>query len=179
LKVKVNSKGRKPKKMKRNLVSPVLLIFLIILIVATSACEVTQTEKPEVDAEALWTHISSETPYKEWSLWPGTGEYSEATVHASYVTTYVNDVAKKAIEEKRGTLPDGTIIVKENYKADKTLGAIAVMKKVEGYNPEVNDWYFAKYKPNGEVDKEEKISKCTGCHGAVSENDYIYTGKLK
>jgi hypothetical protein len=157
-----------------------MIAFLISLIMATTACEVTKTEKPEVDAQALWVHISNEeTPYQDWSLWPGTGEYTEATTHASYVTTYVNEIAKEAILEKRGTLPDGAIIVKENYKGDKTMAAIAVMKKVKGLDPEINDWYFAKYKPNGEVDKEEKISKCTNCHGAVRENDYIYTGKLK
>jgi hypothetical protein len=165
--------------MKKNFVSLVLLTFSIILIVTTAACEVTQTEKPKVDAQALWTHISTESPYLDWSLWPGTDEYSEATVHAKYVTTYVNPAAKKAIEEKRGTLPDGAIIVKENYKADKTLAAIAVMKKVDGYDPKINDWFFAKYKPSGEVDKEEKISKCTNCHREVSENDYIFTDKLK
>lgn len=35
-----------------------------------------------------------------------------------------------------------SIVVKENYKPDKTLAAITVMHKVAGFDPAGGDWLF-------------------------------------
>ena len=91
----------------------------------------------------------------------------------------MNDAAIGAIEGKKGVMPEGAIIVKENYMPDKTLAAITVMYKVKGYNPEHNDWFLAKYWPNGAVKAEGKATMSIACHDKEDDNDYIFTGRLK
>ena len=48
-------------------------------------------------------------------------------------------------------MPNGAIIVKENYTADGASELIAIMDKVRGYNPDNNDWLWAKVSASGEV----------------------------
>jgi hypothetical protein len=76
-------------------------------------------------------------------------------------------------------LPDGAIIVKENYSADKKLGALTVMYKVKGYNPQAGDWFWVKYLPDGKVAVEGKVDACINCHASAKANDYVGTAPLK
>ena len=92
----------------------------------------------------------------------------------------------------------GTLVVKRNYgpegvsrdavlaDPDKHLGAVTVMFRREaGYDPDNQDWFWAKYLPDGTLDKNPKgmrlagrVAKgmdagCIACHSA--EPDYLYT----
>jgi len=107
---------------------------------------------PEPDAEAVWSHLEQKNYQESWSMWPGKEALYEGTrPHGALLTTYVNEAALEAIENKAGSMPAGAIIVKENYKPDKTLAAITVMQKIQGYNPAANDWFWVKYSPSGKV----------------------------
>ena len=79
-------------------------------------------------------------------------------------------------------MPNGAIIVKENYMPDGQLAAITTMYKVDGFNPEANDWHWVKFLPDGSVDMDGmaqgKVPMCIGCHSGRADNDYIYTGDL-
>jgi LPXTG-motif cell wall-anchored protein len=44
------------------------------------------------------------------------------------------------------------------------------MYKVEGYNPEGGDWFWAKYQPDGSVDAAGKVASCAGCHLGIADN---------
>jgi len=113
-------------------------------------------------------------------MWPGkTALYPGTLPHGALLTTYVNDVAYKAIRAKKGKLPNGSIVVKENYMPDKSLAALTVMYKVKGYNSEANDWFWAKYMPDGKIEAEGKVDMCIGCHGMKKWNDYVLTAPLK
>jgi len=71
---------------------------------------------------------------------------------------------------------------KGNYMPDKKLAAITVMYKVVGYNPEIGDWFWARYTPDGKVEAEGKsgmADMCIGCHGKAKGNDFLFTGALK
>ena len=101
------------------------------------------------------------------------------------LTTYLNDVALQALSSGASRMVPGAIIVKENYMPDSTLAAVTTMFKVEGYNSDVNDWFFTKHLASGELDRtpdgmamEGRLPGCTNCHGAVQTNDYLFTGKL-
>jgi hypothetical protein len=170
---KDNSKGGKT--MRRN---EVIGFMLIAFVAATTGCELLGSQSTGgggTDGEILWTYITSENPYKNWELAPGKGEYYPAEEpHGALLTTYVNDKALEAIEQRKSIMPDGAIIVKDNYRADKTLESISVMKKVEGYNPQANDWFWAEYKPNGEIEEEGKVFNCIGCHSKERDNDYSF-----
>ena len=62
---------------------------------------------------------------------------------------------------------------------DKILGAVTVMYRVKGYDPEAGDWFWAKYKADGSIEKEGKVAGCIGCHTASIGNDWIFTGPVK
>lgn len=137
-------------------------------------------EMPAANGKALWDYLKMEKYAKHWKMWPGKKAlYPGKEPHGALLTTYVNKIAYEAIKEKRGMFSDGSIIVKENYTADKKLAALTVIYKVKGYNPEAGDWFWAKYLPDGKVAAEGKVDACIQCHGMQKANDYIQTAPLK
>ncbi len=87
----------------------------------------------------------------------------------------------------------GRVIVKVNHMAkdiksvyaepNKAIGAYTVMfKKPAGYDPENKDWFWAKYRPDGEIDSDKgmllagRVAKgmdqgCIACHRAIGGDD--------
>ncbi len=130
---------------------------------------------PEPRAAAVWEHMQKEEYQKNWKLMPGTeAQQRGSQPHGSLVTTYVNPTALEAIQQQRKLLPTGSVVVKENYMPDRTLAAVTVMYKVEGYNPDSNDWYWLQRLANGTVAAEGRVSGCQNCHRAVADKDYLY-----
>lgn len=97
----------------------------------------------------------------------------------------------------------GMLIVKRNYgpegvSADEVLndpaahlGAVTIMfRREEGYDPDNQDWFWAKYLPDGSMDKNPKgmalagrVAKgadqgCIACHTGAGGEDYIFTMDL-
>jgi hypothetical protein len=104
--------------------------------------------------------------------------YKGTEPHGALLTTYVNDTGITGIGKKK-QLPEGTIIAKENYGADKKYLALTVMYKIKGFNPGASDWFWAKYDADGKVLASGKVEGCIICHGKKKDNDYIFTGELK
>ncbi len=179
------------------------LMFLTIGLTAFTARGCGPSEEPGRDAaestppasapaaadttgSAIWAHLQQSDYQGTWTLWPGKGElYTGAEPHGMLLTTYLNDVALQALNSGASVMPPGAIIVKENYMPDRTLAAITTMFKVRGYNPDVNDWFFTKHLPSGELDRapsgmalEGRLAGCTNCHRAMQTNDWVFTGQL-
>lgn len=134
---------------------------------------------PAAEGMALWTYLK-QIDYTKLPMWPGKEAFYPGTQpHGALLTTYVNETALTDIQAKKGTLSAGSIIVKENYMPDKKLAAVTVIYKVEGYNPNANDWFWAKYAPDGKIEAEGKVAGCIGCHGQKKDNDYLFTGEVK
>ncbi|MFP4476962.1 MAG: cytochrome P460 family protein [Desulfatibacillaceae bacterium] len=129
---------------------------------------------PPPDAQKLWTYITEENPYEKWDHWPGyDGMYKGQSPHGAYLKLYANDVAIRAAQ-KGEPMPHGAILVKENYAGDKeTLAAITPMYKVKGFNPDAQDWFWAKYGPGGSVGKAGDVYGCINCHRG--EKDMIFS----
>lgn len=121
--------------------------------------------------------------YHNWAPGPGkpTEAYPGQSPHGKFVKTYLNRTA--AGNSK--TLPDGSIIIKENFGPDgKTLMAVTVMYKAKGFNPEGNDWYWVKYTPDGSVARTPaekgnmpisgKFASCIECHAGADGNDFSF-----
>lgn len=94
---------------------------------------------------------------------------------------------------------DGAVIVKRNYggegvsvqavaeSPDQFLDSVTVMFKRAGYDPDNNDWFWAKYLPDGSLDKNPKgmqlagrVAKgaaqgCIACHSAAPGGDMVFT----
>ena len=121
--------------------------------------------------------------YHNWAPGPGksTEAYAGQSPHGAFVKTYLNRTA--AGNSK--TLPDGSIIIKENFGPDgKTLMAVTVMYKARGFNPEAHDWYWVKYTPDGSVARTPpekgsmpisgKFASCIECHSGANGNDFSF-----
>lgn len=131
-------------------------------------------ELPDTTAQAVWTYLQ-EADYRSWSLWPGQGELYEGTEpHGMLLTTYLNDAAHEALTGGSGPLPNGSIVVKENYMPDSTLAAVTVMYSSQGYDAEHNDYFWAKYQADGTVDAAGRVESCQSCH-AAGERGFLRT----
>lgn len=137
----------------------------------------TEETLPDPEAEALWTYITSTNPYTDWPPFPGhEGIYPGESPHGAYLKLYVNKPALLAISAMEDEMPEGAILVKENYAEDKkTLVAVTPMYKVAGYNPEGGDWFWAKYDAEGETAAAGKVDGCINCHRTVEGDDWVFT----
>ena len=131
---------------------------------------------PDTTAEAVWAYLRQQDYRASWRLWPGKDRLYEGTEpHGMLLTTYANDVAQRALANGDvANLPPGSILVKENYMPDSTFDAATVMYRVAGYNPEHEDWLFAKYDAEGAADAFGRAPMCQACH-EQAEAGYVYT----
>ena len=143
-------------------------------------------ELPADDAQAILDYVMDATPYQEWGSWPTDDwtDFSEHLTsgepHGNVVRIFVNDVAQEAAAADGfdDTLPAGSIIVKENYMGTDPadpgqLAALTIMNKVEGFNPDANDWYWVKAAGDGSaIDLEGAVGGCIGCHSQPNNHDY-------
>jgi hypothetical protein len=176
----------------RFLVGSLALAFFSTACGAAATATPTQTETPaplptmeasdlpDTTGAAMLQHLTEQNYQETWELWPGKGElYKGVEPHGMLLTTYLNQAAFEALNIKLGSMPDGAIIVKENYMPDGTYDAMTVMYKVQGYNPDHNDWFFTKIGADGGAQAEGRVEDCQTCHSARRDNDHIYTGELK
>jgi hypothetical protein len=159
--------------MKKELFIATALIAVIMLSALVSTAG---EDMVPADAGKMWTHITACNPYLGWGTWPGyPAIYPGKSPHGAFLKLYANGLALKAAREGK-SMPNGAIIVKENYGKDqKTLMAITPMYKFKGYNPEGGDWFWAKYKPDGTVEKSGKVKGCIDCHRTQEDKDWLFT----
>ncbi|QDU96978.1 cytochrome P460 family protein [Lignipirellula cremea] len=131
--------------------------------------------------ELLWGWLA-QSQYRNWKgpngqpaeFQPGEGP------HAALVKTYVNDHA--AGDAKN--LSRGSVLVTENYSAEKRLLSVTVMQRAPGFDPPQGDWYYAQYLPQGRIAADVvgrntepaagKVSSCIDCHRKAGGGDYAY-----
>lgn len=135
---------------------------------------------PDTAADALWETLQTADYRANWELWPEKGElYSGGEPHGMLLTTYLNGVALQALRGGAGSLPLGSILVKENFMPDSTLAATTVMvKRPVPYNPQHRGWYFMKRLADGTVEAAGRVEGCQSCHAQAADNDYVLTGSL-
>ncbi|MCF6239494.1 MAG: cytochrome P460 family protein [Candidatus Marinimicrobia bacterium] len=157
-----------------------LVMTIVLLLSSTGLVLAGGRGLPTAEGQAVYDYITQTSPYQNWSLFPRKGKlYKGQHPHGALLTSYVNDIALKGINDRVGILDDGAIIIKENYMPDKTLGAVTVMYRVKGYDPDAGDWFWAKYKADGAIAKAGKVAGCIGCHTAAISNDWVFTGPVK
>lgn len=135
-------------------------------------------DMPAAEVEAVWEYITETNPYTEWGTWPDEsfeGYLPSGTPHTKVVKIYVNETALSVADKFPGEMPEGSIIVKDNFTGDSVdspgeLGAVTVMYKVDGFNPDGNDWWWGKIQPDGTVDAAGTPAGCIGCHLGIPDN---------
>ena len=135
---------------------------------------------PAAEGQALLDHITKTDPYAKWDLMPGTQKMRVGREpHGTLQNVYVNKAAMKAFKDKAGAMPDGAIIVKESYTPDKKPGAVTVMYKKKGFNPEAGDYMWLRYGPDMKIQVQGKAAPCIQCHTQAKANDFVILAPLK
>jgi hypothetical protein len=139
----------------------------------------TSVERPQANGVSVIAYITEMKDYRQWPFFPNKGTlYPGKHPHGSLLVTYVSPETLIALQNNEARLPDGTIIVKENYNLQKKLQTTTVMYRIDGYNPENGDWFWLEYTPDQTVLKEGKAEGCINCHRAVKSNDWIFSGPV-
>ena len=130
-----------------------------------------QSEDEAIAAE-LWEAIDAFESWSEPAGWEGIVPSEDGT-HGPYVQIW-SDSATLAALTAGEPVADGSILVKCGFEDAEgaTVGdeghALTAMQKIEGYDPDHGDWFWAKFDPNtGEALTAGSASGCYGCHEAL------------
>ena len=135
--------------------------------------------KDEINAEKLWQRITVESPYERYAFLPGHEELRPGQApHGKYHEVYVNSVYRQALPIKERVAPEGSIVVKKNFNAEKKHTNFTIMAKVRGFDPENGDWFWAMYEAGGKVRGSGKMKGCLDCHSGVKDNDFLVIRRL-
>lgn len=138
-------------------------------------------------AKAIWASVEG---YKSgWAQYPGKEGWQPGnSPHGAWLKYYINETAMSDLQN----FPHGSVIIKENYPDTmSSTGPITIMARIEGYDSEINDWFWAKYLPDGSLDTNEdgiklagQVAKgagengenaaCIGCHSSAAGGDYLF-----
>lgn len=138
-------------------------------------------------ARSIWTAMED---YQEWPM--RSGFYPGESPHGKVLRMYYNLVNVNGNPYH--------VIVKDNYggsdatvtkvsdSPDEHLAAVTIMvQKEKGYDPDNDNWFWAKYLKNGELDKNAKglllagrVAKgmnagCIACHKNAKNGDYLFS----
>jgi hypothetical protein len=161
-------------------IARLLALAWLTLLLPTALMAADMAQMPAADGQALLDHITKTDPYAKWDLMPGTTRMRQGREpHGALQNVYVNKAALKAITDKAGAMPDGAIIVKENYMPDQKLGSVTVLYKKKGFNPEAGDYMWLKYGADKKILAQGKPAPCIGCHAQAKANDYVILAPLK
>ena len=158
----------------------VITVFFLGLHVAASAQDEGEPlpcdfRRAGLDAAKFHIYVTQDTPYTSWPLWPGTNRFQPGKgPHGAYLTTYVNPAAQQSIADKEG-MAYGSLIVTENFDADKKPAGLMIMLKIKGYNPQAGDWHWFQYDARGAVLAAGRVASCINCHGSRPANDFLKT----
>jgi len=150
------------------------------------------SEKPFEDR--FWKYLIGNN-YKNWAPGPGqNGDfYIGQNPHGALLKMYLNRIAAG----RTSNFPMGSVVILENYRADKSLKTISVMYRTNGFNPQGNDWYWIEYNPDGTVVKAVvtkptvstvshnegggqlkktmgRATNCMSCHQSGEGEDYVF-----
>lgn len=130
--------------------------------------------------------------YPEYMSWHVIApSYREDKGHIRVITG--NDIAVSAMKAGKLPLPDGSVLAKVAWKAEKhpafqvatepgEFVQVEFMVKDAGKYKSTGGWGFARFvgndlKPYG---KDANFgSECFGCHTPVADNDYLFTKLVK
>ncbi|MDX3924733.1 MAG: cytochrome P460 family protein [Shinella sp.] len=112
-------------------------------------------------------------------------DYAEGVHYTTVTRGNVREeifTSAEAIEAARAgrPLPDGTIIMMEDYRGSELYRYI-VMEKRAGWGdayPEsvrTGDWEFREFRPDRTPNLSEDGSRCMSCHRPQAANDFVFT----
>jgi len=138
-------------------------------------------------AHSLWDGMQGY--YEDWPM--SSDFYDGTSPHGAYLRLYYNIVDIDGqpyhviVKDNFGGQGASLEMVRETPR--ERLAAITVMVQMpEGYDPDNNDWFYARYDPDGMVSMKNSMAlagrvgdgttaSCIGCHAKAGGGDYIFT----
>lgn len=136
-----------------------------------------QMNADDPTAAKLFTMITETDPFQNWAQFAeAQGVIASAAPHGPMARVWINSIVEGALTNFNGSLPDDSIIIKENFgeSTSEKANTWSVMWKVTGFEPDNNDWFWANITPDGVVNAEGMIAGCTGCHNGARDNDFVF-----
>ncbi|MDJ0825767.1 MAG: hypothetical protein QNJ16_09720 [Rhodobacter sp.] len=145
-------------------------------------------EEDQAYAADLWAVMADAKMVGEGMVrsFPYDGVAPHGMMLETFYTTATVNGHSGALVVKRNYGPEGVSIDEVLADPGKHLGAVTVMfQREDGYDPETQNWFWAKYLPDGTLDKNPKgmalaglVGKnaeagCIACHSG--EDDYLFT----
>jgi len=94
-----------------------------------------------------------------------------------WIDVFVTENGAATIRSGKGTYRQGTIILKQKFadpEGKKTDLFTGMLKREQGYHPEVGDWEFFVLNSNRtQVTALGRIESCIGCHAGFKIHDFV------
>ncbi|WP_238538243.1 cytochrome P460 family protein [Oceaniovalibus guishaninsula] len=137
-----------------------------------------------------------------WEVMTGLGLVGEGAMqaapypgtdpHGMMLQTFYTDAEvaghRGALVVKRNYGPEGVTVDEVLADPAAHLGAVTIMfRRAQDYDPETGNWFYAKYLPDGTLDRNPAdmalaglVGKgadagCIACHQAAGGDDYLFT----
>jgi hypothetical protein len=117
-----------------------------------------------------------------------TGVHPHGAILQTVESTLSVDGQRGAVLVKHNFGGEGVSKEKVSADYDAWIDAVTVMYQRDGYDPDNNDWFWAKYLPDGSLDKNPKgmqlagrVAKgnteagCIACHAGAPGGDLVFT----
>lgn len=145
-------------------------LLAALTLAAVSACASPGTEEDQSERATLWREISDHQQWGQFEKHPGRNPGKRP--HGTYVASYINDVAAS----DQANPPMGSIILKESYSTEDqaTPNNTTVMKRIEGYDPDNGDWFWARFDAGGALTHSGKVGMCADCHFDAGSDDFVF-----
>jgi len=143
-----------------------------------------QPNKNVAHAADVWSAAGS--AYKSWTAATPKAVKGKRP-HGAFIQVFYNSTAKTAIGSS-GAWPEGTVIVKDNYMPNAAKNGPGMLAMVTIMQKESGGWFWAKFHPNGTLDKTPAGApmpnmpiagyaklKCIACHKQSASRDMVIT----
>lgn len=165
--------------MKRRVLLPFLYLAMLAGCAPQAPVDVPVMSKDDASAALLWSLVTNTSDFEAWPFWPGYEEMQPGqSPHGAFHEVYISPGLAAALPIRDRRAPAGSVIVKENYTAEKQVAGFSVMAKVPGYASESGDWFWAMYRPDGTPSASGALKGCINCHAGMKDNDYVILALL-
>lgn len=137
-----------------------------------TATPVSEPAGPDTSAGAVRDWLEEARYRERWEIWPLTPLRPGAEPqHGALLTGYANPIAIDALERGLTPLPDGSILLVEDYASDTTLTSVSVMVRAGDAGAEDGGWGFVRLGSAMEIDPGGATA-CASCH--VLDPDRVF-----
>lgn len=158
------------------------LLIAVVLLSGNVLFSAALPQEQDQDKATLMQIYNNEMQdYQSWAIVPGSTEKMPGKgAHGKFITTYANAVALNAIQTNASAMPDGAILVKDNFNTpeDGKPWSAVMMKKIDG------EWFFGVFFPLYEPKAAglgtpgKQLSLCMDCH-RKAVNDRVFLWRKK